>query len=168
MRDTRFIAAHRGGPLKMEQHRQLIKWAADCVRHVLPLFGKKVDGRLENALIVAKDWEKGKASVGDARNAAFGVIALARELDDQVDIAIARAAGHAVATAHMADHAPGAAEYAIKAVALAGKSVDKERKWQDKRLPDEIRELVLSTREKNMSFWEASIRNARKKQNSQL
>jgi hypothetical protein len=125
MRDKQFIAEHRGGPLKKEQHRQLIKRAADCVRHVFPLFGKKIDGRLENALLIAKAWEKGKASVGDARNAAFGVLALARELDDQVSIAIARAAGHAVATAHMADHAPGAAEYAIKAVALAGKSVKK-------------------------------------------
>jgi len=38
MRDKRFIAEHRGGPLKKEQHYQLIKWACDCAEHVLCLF----------------------------------------------------------------------------------------------------------------------------------
>jgi len=36
--------------------------------------------------------------------------------------------------------------YALKAVKNAGKSIDIERKWQNKQLPPEIRELVLSAR----------------------
>jgi hypothetical protein len=36
----------------------------------------------------------------------------------------------------------GAAWYALKAVKSLGKSVDEERKWQDKHLPLEIKELV--------------------------
>jgi len=36
MRDKRFIAEHRDGPLKKEQHRLLIKWACDCAENVLP------------------------------------------------------------------------------------------------------------------------------------
>jgi hypothetical protein len=46
----------------------------------------------------------------------------------------------------MADHARGAAEYALKAVKSAGKSTDAEREWQDEHLPPEIRDLVLSAR----------------------
>jgi hypothetical protein len=37
MRDERFIAVHRGGPLKKEEHRQLIKWACDCVGHAVAI-----------------------------------------------------------------------------------------------------------------------------------
>ncbi len=145
MRDQRYIAEHRGGPLKKDQHRQLIQWAYDCVEHILPLFGEKSDERLEKALSVAKEWEKGTASVGEARKASVGAHELARELSDPASIAVARAVGHAVATAHMADHSLGAALYSLKAVKNAGKSVDAERKWQIEHLPLEIRELVLSS-----------------------
>ena len=148
MRDKRFIAEHQGGPLKKEQHKQLIKWACDCIENVLPLLGEKLDERLKNALLIAKDWAKGNATVGDARNASLKAIAVANESSNPIEIAVARAVGHAVATAHMADHSLGAALYALKAVKNAGKSIDAERKWQNEQLPSEIMELVLTTRSK--------------------
>jgi hypothetical protein len=146
MRDKRFVAEHRGGPLKKEQHRQLIKWACDCSENVLPLFGEETDERLKHALRVAREWQEGNASVGDARKASVGAIRVANENSNPVSVAVARSVGHAVATAHMADHAPGSADYALKAVKMAGKSPDAERKWQDEQLPSEIKELVLSAR----------------------
>jgi hypothetical protein len=148
MRDKRFIAEHRGGPLKKEQHRQLIKWACDCSENVLPLFGEEIDELLKNAIVVAKEWEKGNASVGDARNASLDAIAVANESSNPTSIAVARSIGHAVATANMADHSLGAALYALKAVKNAGKSIDAERKWQNEQLPSEIMELVLTARSK--------------------
>jgi len=146
MRDKRFIAEHRGGPLKKEQHYQLIKWACDCAVHVLHLFSEKIDDRLKNAIKVTKKWKQGNASVGDARKASLGAIAVAHESSNLTAIAVARSVGHAVATAHMADHSLGAAWYALKAVKNAGKSIDAERKWQDEQLPYEIKELVLTAR----------------------
>jgi hypothetical protein len=146
MRDKQFIVEHRGGPLKKEQHYQLIKWSCDCAEHVLHLFGEKIDERLKNALHVAKEWKQGNASVGDARKASVGAHAVARESSNPTAIAVARSVGHAVATAHMADHSLGAAWYALKAVKNAGKSIDVERKWQDEQLPSEIKELVLTAR----------------------
>jgi len=146
MRDKRFIAEHRGGSLKAEQHRQFIKWGCDCVCHVLSLVGEKTDERLINALHIGMEWEKGNATVGEARKASLDCIALANELTNPVSIAVARTVGHAVATAHMADHALAAALYALKVIKLSGNSVDEERKWQNEQLPLEIRELVLSTR----------------------
>jgi hypothetical protein len=148
MRDKRFITEHRGGLLTTERYRQLMKWSCDCATHVLPLFGGKTDERLKNALIIAKKWIKGEATVGDARKASLRAIAAAHEVSNPAAIAVARAVGHAVATAHMADHSLGAALYALKAVKNAGGSADAERKWQNERLPLEIRELVLSARVK--------------------
>lgn len=146
MRDKRFVAEHRGGPLKKEQHHELIKWASDSAEHVLYLFGEPVDTRLLNAIKVAGDWKDGKASVGDARNASLEAINVAKESSNLTQSMVARSVGHAVATAHMADHALVAAWYALKAVKSADKSVDNERRWQDGQLPSDIMELVLSAR----------------------
>ncbi|TAD87361.1 MAG: hypothetical protein EAY75_06225 [Bacteroidetes bacterium] len=146
MRDKRFVAEHRGGPLTKDQHKQLIIWACKCVENVLPLITNKVDERLTNAIKIAKDWTKGKTSVGNARNALFDAIAVANELTNPIEVAVARSVGRAVATAHMADHSLRAAEYALKAIKLADKSVNIERKFQDKHLPLYITELVQSAR----------------------
>jgi len=146
MRDKRFIAKHRGGPLKKEQHYQLIQWACSCSEHVLYLFGE-IDERLLHALNVAREWKQGRASVDETRKASSDAHAVARESINPSAIAVARSVGHAVATAHMADHSLGAAWYGLKAVKSAGGSVDNERKWQNEQLPLEIKELVLTARE---------------------
>ncbi|MFX1481131.1 MAG: putative immunity protein [Promethearchaeota archaeon] len=146
MRDRRFVREHRGGILTLEQHQQLIRWACNCAKHILPLFGEKIDKRLINALIVAKEWENGHALVKDARSASVDAHVVARESSNPISIAIARSIGHAVATAHMADHSLGAALYALKAVKNAGKSIEAEREWQNKQLSPRIKELILSTR----------------------
>jgi hypothetical protein len=98
MRDRRFVAEHRGGPLKLEQHHQLIRWACDCAEHVLPLYGQPLDHRITRALNVAKEWRSGKASVGDARDAAYAIIELTSELCNPTQKLVARAVGQAVAT----------------------------------------------------------------------
>jgi hypothetical protein len=50
----------------------------------------------------------------------------------------ARAAGQAVATAHVPQHAYGAAYYALKAIVAAGGDAAGEREWQAERLPEEM------------------------------
>jgi hypothetical protein len=147
MRDKRFVAEHRGGPLKKQQHHQLMAWACRCAEHVLPYFGEEIDPRLQNALKAAKDWMEVKASVGDARKASLGAIVVANQVKEATSVAVARSVGHAAATAHMADHSLKAALYALKAVESVGGSVEAERKWQDEHLPSEILELVLSARQ---------------------
>ena len=153
MRDKRFVSEHRGGQLKREQHLQLIKWACDCSEHILYLFGENIDKRLLNALKVGNDWSLGRASVGDARKASMDAIAVANENTNPAAIAVARSTGHAVATAHMADHSLGAALYALKAINNAGKSIEEERRWQKDLLPPEIFDLVVTTMsQKEKSF----------------
>ncbi len=145
MRDKRFIAKHRGGLLAMDQHKLLIKWSYLCVEHVLSLLGQLIDSRILNAISVAKEWEKGNVKTGVAMKAAVEAHSLARESSNPVEIAIARAAGHAVATAHMADHSLGGALYALKAVKYAGRPIDIEKDWQNRKVPLELKDLVLET-----------------------
>ena len=155
MRDKRFIAKHRGGLLEKEQHYQLISWACDCTEHVLHLSGGNIDERLVKALKVGRAWKQGNASVGDARKASVEAHTMARESSNLVLIAIARSAGHAVATAHMSDHSLKAALYALKAVKNAGKFIDEERKWQNeqlRQLSGEIVEIVVTTLKKEKGF----------------
>jgi hypothetical protein len=146
MRDRRFVAEHRGGPLTSVQHRLLMSWACRCAEHVLPYFGDAMDQRLLQALAVGNAWVKDGASVGEACRASVACHTVAREVTDAASVAVARSVGHAVATAHMADHSLGAAWYGLKAVAAVGGSVSAERAWQDVHLPLEVKELVLSAR----------------------
>ncbi|MCX5844341.1 MAG: hypothetical protein NT022_11480 [Deltaproteobacteria bacterium] len=95
---------------------------------------------------MAEEWKGGNASVGDAMKASAAAHAVARESSDPTAIAVARSVGHAVATAHMADHSLGAALYALKAVKYAAQSPDAERRWQDEQLPPEIKDFILTAR----------------------
>jgi len=140
-----FIAEHRGGPLTIEGHRKLIRWARECSEHVLFLIGNDVDERLAYALDVAKKWEKGMIPTGVAIKASLGAHAVAREAENPVHKAVARSVGHALATAHMADHSPGAAFYALKAIKLVNRDIEKEKEWQDRKLnelPSELKEII--------------------------
>ena len=148
MRDKRFIAEHRGGSLTKDNHHKLIRWSRKCSEHVLLLIHEDIDKRLLYALHIAEEWESGNVKTGEAMKASSGAHALARESSNPVSRAVARSAGHAVATAHMANHSLGAALYALKAVKLAGKSINEELQWQTcelAQLPSDIVELVSAT-----------------------
>ena len=148
MRDERFKAVHRGGPLDPHRHRLLATWAADCAEHVLPLFKGQYpqDDRPRRAIEAARAWARGEFTVGEARAAGIAAHAAARKAVEGAARAAARAAGQAVGTAHMADHARHAAAYAVQAVQAAGRGgnarADRERTWQLERLPEEIRPLI--------------------------
>ena len=144
-RDMRFVAVHRGGPLEQDKHQAMVSWAADCAEHVLSLFeNSSSDKRPYLAIGAIRAWARSEVSVGDAREAAFAAHAAAREADDQSTIAAARACGHAVATAHMADHCLRAVHYALKAVDAADRSKGDEVQWQVAQLPPNIKPLVIS------------------------
>ncbi len=161
-RDPRFVAVHRGGLLDDDTHRRLASWAADCAEHVLPLFDARCpdDPRPRMAIETARAWSRGEVSVAQAREASVAAHAAARSASDPVAREAARAAGHAVATAHMADHELGAAAYAIRAVRAASPPADAQRAgareclWQRGQLPEPIRDLVLSDEaQRNQKLW---------------
>lgn len=152
MRDKRFIAIHRGGVLTSEHHRMMTRWACDCAEHLLSLT-ECCDFRLLKAVETGRLWSEGKVKTGGAQKAAYESIKVANDATDEVTVAVARAVGHAAATAHMADHCAGVVLYGLRAVKLAGKDMDEEREWQLSRLPDEVRvEIMELLSEKKKHF----------------
>ena len=159
VRDPRFITLRRGGTLTDTDHHLLALWAADCADHVLPLLEAQAPSELRprRALERLRAWTRGEIPMTVAREAAFAANAAGRGLPDPARFA-ALAAGQAVAVAHVAAHELGAAAYAIRAVRAASSDAARagarECRWQRRRLPSEIRGLVLDDqRLRNPLCW---------------
>jgi len=143
MRDRRFVAMHRGGPLDRESHVVLARWAADCAERVLPLFTLcSEDLRPAHALEVARAWARGEVKTGVAMKASVAAHAAARQVEDGAATAAARAAAQAVATAHFADHCMGGLLYSLKALAVSGQPTEAELTGQLAKLPAHLRGQV--------------------------
>ncbi|WP_067076929.1 putative immunity protein [Methanoculleus horonobensis] len=127
-------------------------WAADCAERVLPLFEAAYpeDDRPRSAIETGRTWVRtGVFRMAEIRGASLAAHAAARDAkgNDAACFA-ARAAGQAVATAHVPQHAFGGAYYALKAVAAADPAnavanVTAEREWQAERLPGGLREEIM-------------------------
>jgi len=145
MRDRRFVAVHRGGPLDRESHAVLARWAADSAERVLPLFARHcTDARPAHAIDVLRAWAAGEAKTGVAMKASLAAHAAARSATDPAAVAAARAAGQAAGTAHCADHCMGSLLYALKAIAADGRRIEPEMKRQLGKLPAHLGDQVSS------------------------
>ena len=127
-------------------HQTLAEWAIECAERTLPYFEEAHpdDARPRWALETLQTWiETGEFSMAVIRKASLDAHAAAREVGaDNPARSAARAAGQAVATAHVRTHAAGAAIYSLQAIhrasdpADASAAVAKEREWQYKRLQE--------------------------------
>jgi len=68
--------------------------------------------------------------MGTAMKVAVAAHLATRKVESVVAIAVARAAAHAVAISHFADHCLAASTYALKATATAGGDPQLELHWQ--------------------------------------
>jgi hypothetical protein len=136
-----------------QDQRSLATCAADCAERVFPYFEKAYpkDDRPCKAIEACRSWVRtGVFKMAIIRGASLGAHAAAREAkEDNTACLAARAAGQAVATAHVPQHAFGAAYYALKALAKADPvnaevKVAKERNWQSRRLPRNLRQEFLN------------------------
>jgi hypothetical protein len=137
---------------RKQDQRSLATCAADCAERVLPFFEKAYpeDGRPRKAIEACRMWVRtGVFRMGDIREASLAAHAAAREVkENDAACFAARAAGQAVATAHVPQHAFGAAYYALKAIATATTDIDivktaKEHNWQAQHLPEHLRQEFL-------------------------
>lgn len=128
-------------------------WAADCAGRVLPLFEKAYpeDERPRRAIEACRAWVRtGVFHMDEIRRASLAAHAAAREAkENKAACFAARAAGQAVATAHVPQHAYGGAYYALKAVAAAnpanaGEEIAKELNWQSQHLPEHLRQEIVN------------------------
>jgi hypothetical protein len=121
-------------------HITLATWAADCAVRVLPYFEEQYpdDPRPRAAIEALRKWvQTGVFRMADVRKASLDAHAAARNAGEFTPArSAARAAGQAMATAHVARHALAAAIYAATAVRDVTSSPDadeealRERQWQ--------------------------------------
>jgi hypothetical protein len=121
-------------------HVTLAVWAADCAERVLPYFENKYpkDDRPRKAIKSCREWARtGVFKMADVRSASLSAHAAAREVKEfDPARSAARAAGQAIASAHVKTHSIAAAIYAATAIrdsarpADAEKAALKEREWQ--------------------------------------
>lgn len=129
---------------KKTDHQTLATWALDCAERVLPFFESRYpkDNRPRVAIETGRAWVKtGVFKMAVIRKAALDSHSAAREVkDDEVARSAARAAGQAVATAHVPTHALAAAVYAATAIRDATQPADAattiEREWQYQHLEE--------------------------------
>ena len=136
-----------------DDQRSLAIWAADCAERVLPFLEEVCpdDARPRTAIEVCRAWVRtGVFRMAEIRGASLAAHAAARAAKENAAACFAaRAAGQAVATAHVPQHAYGGADYALKAIveadpANADVKVTKERNWQARRLAKNLREEIMS------------------------
>jgi hypothetical protein len=150
MEEAKFSLTHRVESMvelvSRTDHTSLAVWAVDCVERVMPYFEERFpeDHRPRNAIESLQAWiNTGVFRMADIRKASLASHAAAREVgEDNAARSAARAAGQAVATAHVPTHSIGAAQYALQAVhratvpSDADAAVAKEREWQYQHLLD--------------------------------
>jgi hypothetical protein len=132
-------------------HALLAAWAAACATRVLRYFEAEYpnDDRPRKAIATCRKWAKtGQFKMTDIRRASLSAHTAARKAKGAACFA-ARAAGQAVATAHVAQHAYGSVYYALKAVAAApsknrGEFLNKELAWQSQHLPGRLRREIIN------------------------
>lgn len=144
MRKSGFSVARKDRPMlelvKKSDQRILAVWAIDCVERVMPHFEERYPGdhRPRKAIETLKAWiNTGEFRMADIRKASLASHSAARDVgEDNPARSAARAAGQAVATAHVPTHSIGAAKYALQAIHRATDSSDadaavaRERRWQ--------------------------------------
>jgi hypothetical protein len=135
-----------------QDQKRMARWAADCAERVLPFFESEypADGRPRDAIKACRAWaETGIFKMAEIRAASLGSHAAARQaVKDSPACFAARAAGQAVGTAHVAQHAYGSALYALKAIAAADPeksetNLAKEWQWQARHLPNHLRRNIM-------------------------
>lgn len=136
-----------------QDQKLLATWSLDCAERVLPGFAAVCpgDARPADAIEAGREWVRtGVFSMRVIRAASLAAHAAAKDTSDPVAKAVAHAAGQAVATAHVAQHAYGGAYYALRAVAarpadreVVQRDVGEERAWQSDRLPAHLRNEIM-------------------------
>ena len=128
----------------------MAQWAVDCAERVLPFFENIYpdDSRPRVAIETCKTWiHTGVFKMVDIRGASLASHAAARNAKENPQACFAaRAAGQAVATAHVPQHAYGGAYYALKAIAASDsfEEVKKEYDWQTEHLAKHLRKEIMS------------------------
>lgn len=115
---------------------QLCKYSLMLAAHILELINYSCaeSDTINEGFLINELWQQGRARIHDVRQISFRIHEMAKANEDMIASAALRVAGHAVAAAHMREHAMVASDYAIRVTNLLDpenmEAVKKERLWQ--------------------------------------
>ena len=115
---------------------QLCRYALMLAAHILELinYPDPDNDTINEGFVICEQWQRGNARMHDVRRASLKIHKMAKASEDASVCAALRVVGHAVATAHMREHAMVASDYAIRVVNLlhtnSMEAVKRERLWQ--------------------------------------
>lgn len=136
-----------------EDQKLLATWSLNCAERVLPFFEaiRPEDDRPRKAIEAGREWVRtGIFSMAVIRTASLSAHAAAKEVkENDAACFAAHAAGQAVATAHVAQHAYGGSFYTLKAMAAvnpedAKDKAEQEYHWQKQHLPEHLQHVIMS------------------------
>lgn len=129
-----------------EADRRLVAaWVADCVERVLGLFEAEApdDDRPQALIVRTRAFARGELNTAEEIRRRFAGGVGAGDVKTPAALAVAHAAGQAVAVCHMGAHALSAAAYAAQATGLANpdrpEAVEDEIRWQLGHVSPEVR-----------------------------
>ncbi|WOO87737.1 hypothetical protein RZE82_02050 [Mollicutes bacterium LVI A0039] len=114
----------------------LAKWSLSIAKHILDIVDIDYNAidQITEGFHTNELWQLGNARMHEVRQAGFKIHKVARECDNEINIAAIRVVGHAVATGHMSEHAMVASDYAVKTIGLLSatdiNAISGEREWQ--------------------------------------
>ena len=105
---------------EVASREQLCRYALQLAARILQLVHVTDANRdtVDAGFRINEQWQQGHARMHDVRQASFRIHRLARASENAAVCAALRAAGHAVATAHMRQHAMVASDYALRVISL--------------------------------------------------
>lgn len=136
-----------------QDQRLMATWAVDCAETALPFFENAypADDRPAKLSERAGAWvDTGVFRMADIRGASLAAHAAARDVkENDAAFFATHAAGQAVATAHVTQHAVGSAYYAPRAAVAADPGhadvkAAEERNWQSLHRPGNLRQEIMS------------------------
>ena len=115
---------------------QLCKYSLMLAAHILESINYSCaeSDTINEGFLINELWQQGRARIHDVRQISFRIHEIARASEDVNVSAALRVAGHAVAAAHMREHAMVASDYEIQVISLLHSGclevVREERMWQ--------------------------------------
>lgn len=120
--------------IELQKHRTLVMWCFECSKIPLEMFEEKFpnEHRLRIALELCKSWAKGEVKMPVAKRGILDAHSVAKEIDDDVYIALCHAIGHAGATVHVETHSLGLVFYELTAIVLVNGKDNFEQEVNEK------------------------------------
>lgn len=99
---------------------EAILWAFDEVEHLVEKLQAKYPeyNEITEVLKLARLWAHGEIKMPEAKKGILSCHALAKKMNDKVDIALVHAIGQGCSTVHVKDHAMGIVFYTLTAIVI--------------------------------------------------